>query len=264
MDFEIIDFHTHPYAQSKNNICAHKDVCKMDVDTTYYEFKKLGVSTICGSVVELCKCEKEKLWKKIKANNDEALMLRDYYKGFYIPGFHIHPEFIEESINEIHRMHSLGVNLIGELVPYIDGWSDYSCEGFSYLLEEAAKYNMIVNFHSGGENQMDEMVKKHKDVIFVAAHPGEYSEFMRHIERAKLSENYYLDLSGYGMFRYGMLRKAIDTIGIDRIVFGSDYPTCNPGMYIGGVLFDNTLTDTEKEKIFSVNAKKLLNKERKN
>ena len=73
-----------------------------------------------------------------------------------------------------------------------------------------------------------------------------------------MSENYYLDLSGYGMFRYGMLRKAIDSFGIDRILFGSDYPTCHPGMYLGGVLFDNLVTDTEKEKIFFENAKKLL------
>ena len=259
MDFEIIDFHTHPFFEEKNNICAHKDVCSMNADTTFSEFKKLGVSKICGSVIEVKKCEPQNLWEKVKANNDEAIKLRDYYNGFYIPGFHVHPFFVEESINEIHRMHNAGVNLIGELVPYIDGWSDYSSEVFSLILNEAAKYNMIVNFHSCGEDQMDKMVKEHKDVIFVAAHPGEYESFMRHIKRMKMSENYYLDLSGYGIFRYGMLRKAIDTFGIDRILFGSDYPTCNPGMYIGGVLFDNKITDSEKEKIFSINAKKLLN-----
>jgi predicted TIM-barrel fold metal-dependent hydrolase len=47
-------------------------------------------------------------------------------------------------------------------------------------------------------------------------------------------------------------------MGIDRILFGTDYPTCNPAVFIGGVLFDERLTDTEKEKIFSLNAKCLL------
>lgn len=259
MNFEIIDFHTHPFFDEKNNICSHKDVCHMNVDTTFDELKELGVSAICGSVVDRTKYEPDNLWKKIKTNNEIAIKLKDYYKGFYIPGFHVHPAFVEESINEIHNMHANGINLIGELVPYMDGWSDYSSEEFSIILDEAAKYNMIVNFHPCDEDQMDKMVKEHKDVIFVAAHPGEYPNFMRHIERMKMSENYYLDLSGYGIFRYGMLRKAIDTFGIDRILFGSDYPTCNPGMYIGGVLFDNRITDSEKEKIFSLNAKKLLN-----
>ena len=260
MDFEIIDFHTHPFTDENNNICSHKEYCNMSKENTLNVFKGLGVSKICGSVIEIAKDKSENNWEKVRRNNDFALELRNFYKGFYIPGFHVHPGYIEESINEIHRMHKEGVNLIGELVPYIDGWeADYSSDEFSVLLDEAGKHNMIVSFHSQWEDAMDKMVKAHKDVIFVAAHPGEYTEFMRHVERMKMSENYYLDLSGYGIFRYGMLRHAIDSFGIDRILFGSDYPTCNPGMYIGGVLFDNLLTDTEKEKIFSINAKKLLN-----
>jgi len=253
-EFEIIDFHTHPFTNTDNNICSHKGFCNMSIENTFHEFKKLGVSKICGSVLEISDIG----WQQIEKSNNNALKLSEIYDGFYIPGFHLSPMFIEESINEIKRMNNAGINLIGELCPYIYGWNDYSSETFSILLEEVGKHNMIVNFHSQGEDEMDKMVKKHKDVVFVAAHPGEYNEFMRHIERMKMSENYYLDLSGYGIFRYGMLRHAIDAFGVDRILFGSDFPTCNPGMYIGGVLFDNLLTDNEKEKIFSINAKKLL------
>ena len=260
MEFDIIDFHTHPFFEDKNNICSHKDIINMDVDTTFDEFKKLGVSKICGSViVKTAEPENGNYWSVIKYNNDTALRLKEYYGDFYIPGFHIHPGYMEESVNEISRMNKMGIKLIGELVPYKDSWDDYSSDEFSVLIEEAGKHNMIINFHSMGEDEMDKMVKRHKDVVFVAAHPGEYDAFMRHIERMKMSENYYLDISGYGIFRYGMLRKAIDTFGIDRILFGSDYPTCNPGMYIGGVLLDNLITDAEKEKIFSLNAKRLLN-----
>lgn len=257
MQFEIIDFHTHPFLGKKENICSHMEYCNMSVENTPEVFRKLGISKICGSVVRETQPH-ESPWKKIKQNNDTALKLAEIYKDFYIPGFHIHPDFLEESFAEMKRMDEKGVRLIGELVPYLDGWSDYSDSSFSELLDEAGKRNMIVSFHSMGEEEMDKMVKAHPDVIFVAAHPGEYHSFMRHIERMKLSENYYLDVSGYGIFRYGMLRHAIDCFGADRILFGSDYPTCHPGMYVGGVLFDNLLTDTEKEKIFSENAKKLL------
>ena len=254
MDFEIIDFHTHPFTDASNNICAHKDFCDMSTENILKEFKKLGVSKICGSVGT----GRGTGWQRLKESNDNAIMLRDYFDGFYIPGFKVSTAYMEESINEIHRMHKAGVKIMGELCPYLHDWDDYSSDEFSLLLDEAAKYNMIVSFHSQGEDEMDAMVRKHKDIIFVAAHPGEYNEFMRHIERMKMSENYYLDLSGYGMFRHGMLRRLIDVVGIDRILFGSDYPTCNPGMYIGGVLLDNLITDSEKEKIFSLNAKKLL------
>lgn len=79
------------------------------------------------------------------------------------------------------------------------------------------------------------------------------------MERMKLSENYYLDVSGYGIFRHGMLRHAIDLFGAERFLYGSDYPTCNPGMYLGGVLLDNLITDSEKELILAKNAKRVLN-----
>jgi len=258
MNFEIIDFHTHPFTGQKNNICNHKEHIPMDIESTRELLQGLGITTICGSVVEVGKGDNESYWDKIRRNNRAALELKDAYGDFYVPGFHVHPDFIDESINEMKLMHSLGFNLIGELVPYMDGWKDYSCEGFSVLLDQAAKYNMIVSFHSIDNDNMDKMVQSHKDVIFVAAHPGEYPDFMRHVERAKKNENYYLDLSGTGLFRHGMLRRAIDEMGVDRILFGSDYPTCNPAMFVGGVVLDSLITDSEKEKILSGNAKRLL------
>ena len=105
---------------------------------------------------------------------------------------------------------------------------------------------------------MDRMVERHPEVVFVMAHPGEYGEFMRHMARAQKSRNYYLDLSGYGVFRYGMLRHAIDVMGAERILFGSDFPTCNPAMYLGSVTMDGLISDEERELILSGNAKRLL------
>jgi len=258
MDFKIIDFHTHPFITRENNICSHTDYCHMSPQNTVEVLKSLGISGICGSVIRVKKREGETDWDKIRENNDLALQIREMYGDFYIPGFHVHPNYVEQSVEEIHRMHEKGVRLIGELVPYLDGWDDYSCEGFSAILDEAEKYGMVVNFHSMYDDNMDEMVKRHKNVVFVAAHPGEYNTFMRHMERMKMSENYYLDLSGTGLFRYGMLRHAIDCVGAERILFGTDFPTCNPSMYVGGVMLDGLLTDREKELILAGNAKRLL------
>ena len=257
MDFEIIDFHAHPFMDAAHNICKHQDVVPMSEQTILDLYRRLGISRVCGSVIE--DGNNEDRWAKIKANNDQALQLQALYGDFYIPGFHIHPDYVEESLREMERMSKLGIRLIGELVPYIDDWREsYDSENLSILLDEAGKRNMIVNFHSQNDDAMDAMVKRHPDVIFVAAHPNEYPTLLRHFERMKFSDNYYLDLSGMGIHRHGMLRRAIDTMGIDRILFGTDYPTCNPAMYLGGVLLDPLVTDAEKEKIFSLNARRLL------
>ena len=55
-----------------------------------------------------------------------------------------------------------------------------------------------------------------------------------------------------------MLRRAIDEGDINRILFGSDFPVCNPSAYIGGVTLDHLLSDEEKSFILSKNAKRLL------
>ena len=263
MDFEIIDFHTHPFSDNEHNICVHKDIIAMDEAYSKDVLMSMGITKICGSVVERDSEKYENAWDRILENNNEALRLRDLYKGFYIPGFHIHPDFVEESVKEINRMAKEGVKLIGEIVPYMYGWKDYGSEGLSEILNEAGRKNMIVSLHTLPENAegMEKMVSEHPDVIFVAAHPGEYPTIMMHTDFAKKYENYYIDLSGTGIFRYGALRRLIDSFGIERVLFGSDYPTCNPSTFVGGVLFDKTLTDAEKEKIFSLNTRKLLGTE---
>ncbi len=256
-DLEVIDFHTHPFPDPSYNICSHKDNCDMTLETTLADMKKLGVVKICGSPIRAGKVG-DPGWEGVAEQNRAALAMKEQYGGFYEPGFHVHPAYVRESLGEIERMAARGVKLIGELVPYCHGWKDYSDPAFGEILDAAEQYHMIVSFHSMGEDEMDRMVKAHPGVTFVAAHPGEYGAFMRHMERMKLSENYYLDVSGYGIFRHGMLRHAIDLFGKERFLYGSDFPTCNPSMYLGGVLLDYTLTDDEKEAVLSGNAKRLL------
>lgn len=260
VDHDVIDFHTHPFSEDANNICSHVAYCDMSVDSTRRVFENLGVGKICGSVLSFSNKTPAgvSVWERIQADNEVALKLADYYGGFYIPGFHVHPDFVAESIAEIRRMHARGVKLIGELCPYMYGWQDYSSVGFSKILDEAEACGMVVSFHSSGEDEMDAMVKAHPGVVFVAAHPGEYGSFMRHLERMRMSDHYYLDLSGYGMFRHGMLKHAVDEFGAERFLFGSDYPTCNPAMYLGGVVLDELISEADKKKILFENAKRLL------
>lgn len=255
---EIIDFHTHPFTKNENNICAHIPNCNMSVENTRELFRTLGVSRICGSVLTHVLTPGMTRWEQMQLNNNIALELWESYGDFYIPGIHVHPSEPIKSCEEIERLYKKGVKLIGELVPYFYDWNEYGREELDEIFALARDLDMVVNVHPTADDDMDELVRRHPDTVIVAAHPGEYGEFTRHMERMKLSENYYLDLSGYGIFRHGMLRHAIDLFGPERFLFGSDYPTCNPAMYIGGVMLDPLITDAEKELIMSGNAKRLL------
>lgn len=232
----------------------------MNADFTAELMKKHGVSRFCGSVIcSLPLQSGETRLSRMLRNNDTALFLRDYYKGAYIPGFHVHPDYPDESVKEIDRMKKEGVNLIGELVPYMD---DYEFKGSAFhdIIDYAEKRDMLISVHSEAayDDDMDELVKKHPNAKIIAAHPGELGKFLRHVARSKLSDNYYLDLSGTGIFRYGLLRHAIDAMGLERIIFGSDYPTCNPAVFVGGVRDDELLTEKEKQAVLAGNAARLL------
>ena len=160
MPFEIIDFHTHPFVTPEQNICSHKEYCNMSPEDTLSVMRGLGVSRFCGTVLNRSDIDN---WEGIRRCNDTALALRDIYGDAYIPGFHVHPAFVKESCEEIERMHKLGVNLIGELVPYMAKWSPLTCgsEAFSEILDVARSYGMVVNIHTMDLEEMDKMVMNH-------------------------------------------------------------------------------------------------------
>lgn len=256
---EIIDFHMHPYLSGKEFSCMYPEVFSPSPGQMKEDVTRAGISHVCGSVIEVGKYTKEEGFAHLKKLNRKALQLKEILGDFYTPGFHVHPDHVKESCEEIDLMHEKGVKLIGELVPYMHGWRDYSNKGLSEILDYAEQYNMVVSYHTMTEEQeeMDRMVAAHPGLTFVAAHPGERGFYEKHLERMEKYDNLYLDLSGTGIFRYGNIAYGISRVGADRFLFGTDYPICNPGMYVHAVLHEQ-MTEEERQKILYGNAARIL------
>lgn len=254
---KIIDFHTHPFHKMSENMCFYKESMAFEKDFFKEDLENSGISHICGSVIEPRTYELEHGFEPFRILNQEALEKSQEWNGFFTPGIHVHPKFVKESCEELKKMQAKGVNLIGELVPYMHRWSDYSCKEFHEILDVAGSLGMVVSYHSMDNEQMDKMVAAHPKVTFVAAHPGEKENYLLHIERMKKYQNVHLDLSGTGLFRYGMLKYGVEKVGAERFLFGTDYPICNPSMYINAVEFEK-ITESAKEAIFHENAERLL------
>lgn len=250
---EIIDFHIHPFYSTARNVCFYEGVVK-DYSDIKTELLRAGITIACGSVIERMEIDD---FNKIRALNDEALQLRELYEGFYIPGVHIHPAFVEESIDELKRMSENNVKLVGELVPYYMGWEDYYDDRMHKIYEAIDELGMIVSVHTQREETLEEAIKNFPNITFVGAHPGNKDSFFAHIDRMKKYDNYYMDLSGTGIFRYGLIKHAVNEVGSERLLFGTDFPICNPQMYVQAVLFEK-LRDIDFENIFCNNAKRLL------
>lgn len=259
----IIDFHTHPYLNQAENYCFYKEGFQLSTEQAAEDLKQAGISKICGSVISTVPFDRSHGFEQIKELNDSALAIKELYGDFYEPGFHIHPAFVNESLEVIEFMHRNGYRLIGELVPYLHGWEEaglnYASKELQEILALAGEYRMVLSYHTMVDQQteMEQMIAQNPNVTFVAAHPGQKNNFVLHLERLKKYDNAYLDLSGTGLFRYGMLREGIRRVGDEKLLFGTDYPITNPGMYVQAVCFEH-ISEASREKIFYRNAERIL------
>ena len=253
MNYDIIDFHTHPFTITSENFCFFPGSVTTDRDFLS-DLASAGISRFAGSIID----KQNKDFAAIVRANRRAVELKGRYGDKYIPGIHVHPDYVSESENEINVAWELGVRLIGELVPYHHGYS-YDHAGLHEIFECLCGRDMTVSIHSNDSDlpALEKLATEHKDVTFVFAHPGDLERVKKHIEIMRRCENVYLDLSGTGLFRYGMLKHLVDSVGAERILFGTDYPICNPEMYVHAVLFEK-ISDRERELIFAGNAKRLL------
>ena len=101
--------------------------------------------------------------------------------------------------------------------------------------------------------QVEALCQAVPELSFVLAHPGGgKDEILPRVALVARLPNLHLDISGSGIDRLGMLRRAVDTAGKEKILFGSDYPINNPAVYVHGLLFES-LSDDERTAIFAGN-----------
>ena len=121
-------------------------------------------------------------------------------------------------------------------------------------------FQIVVAFSDGSRETVTPVLEQAPGLNVILAHPGEpwgptgaKGRFQFVSEYANL----YMDISGYGLFRWNMLRYAVDVCGPEKIIFGSDMPTCSAGMYLYGALSEN-MTDDEFRLILGGNFRRLL------
>ena len=251
----VIDFHAHPLYD------FHLPTHGVDIDLIRFRDDLLanGITRACGSVIYRAMNNRplEEYEEIIPRLNDQALAAREVLGDFYIPGIHVHPDFVELSCKELARCHEKGVRLVGELVPYMMRWKDYACKGFLEIMEYARDLNMAVSMHPSTPADMLAFSQAMPGLTIVWAHFSGYGQYGRHMDLLRRFENVHFDISAHGTDFDCTLRSAIDQVGCDRLLFGTDYPGIGPAYDLAAVLFE-PLTDSEREAILFKNAQRLL------
>ena len=253
---KIIDFHTHP--GPKSILTEEFHFPPMTSETFVSELKRAGISMACGSTFEVSLLSVRDSAYGIQEMNRIAWSYHEDFPDFFIPGLQVDPRFMEESKNELETYAKKGAKLVGELVP---GWQDYENmlnDGFYELFDVMQSFDLVLSFHRPGNIfDCEEIAKRFPKLKIVIAHPFYGKDYLNVLGLVKKYENLHLDLSGSGLMAYGMVRYGLDTVGKDKILFGTDFPGYNPQMYVSAVAYEK-LTDAELEAVYHENAERLL------
>ena len=250
---EIFDFHLHPLYDFHAAAMSHEDFVR--------RLREDGITFCAGSVIHKSDSHRplEEHGEVMIRANAEAFEFHEAFPDFYTPGIHVHPNFVELSCREVDKYADRGVRLVGELVYYLMSWRDYSSRSLYEILRVAADRKMVLSIHPSVHDlpAMERLVESLPDMDVVIAHLGGYGIYDWSIDLMKKYKNVYFDISAHGTDYEGMLLDAVNSVGSERILYGSDFPGYESRPFIDAVLRSG-LRDDDIEAVFAGNAKRLL------
>ncbi|NLK20645.1 MAG: amidohydrolase family protein [Epulopiscium sp.] len=259
----IIDIHTHCF----DNKIAKKAVQVLEKEANVKAYTDGTISDLKRSM------EKSKIdisvIQPIATKPQQTPIINSWIESIMdskiIPFGTIHPEY-DDWQEEINKLASLGVKGI-KLHPdyqkfYVDDIK------LMKLYEEIIKKDMVILFHAGIDIGLPEPChctpKRLKTVLnnmkggkIIAAHMGGY-KLWEEVEEYLLGEDIYFDTS-YTSHAMNMdfMERLIRNHGAKKIIFGTDSPWGEQEKEVGFIK-RLSITDEEKERIFGINAVKLL------
>lgn len=249
----IIDCHVHPFLGTVTNTSWFPGTDTPEQFAA--ELRRAGIAQWCGAPI---RPTPEPTAADLAGFNQEMLALCECFGEAYVPAATVHPAFPEESCAALEALHARGVRWIGELVAYMSGYRTYDSPAMRQILGVAQDLGMVVNIHPFDLDEIDRLCADFPRLPIVVAHPTEgRAGILARFELLARRPNACLDLSGSGLFRWGMLRAGIDRVGPERFLFGTDFPICNPALLLQGVHFEH-LSDRERELVLGGNFRRLI------
>ncbi len=225
------------------------------------EAKKAGITRCAGCAIDMASSGApiENYGNIIKRLNAHAYEIEAEHHDFYTAGVHVHPDFVDLSCEIMREHKNRGGLLVGELVYYMMGYQ-YDHKGLYEIFSYASELGMVVSLHPSSKRyaDMEKLLTSFPHLKIVIAHLDGYGLFDNVINLIKKYPNMYTDISAYGAGREGMLKDAVNKIGSERILFGTDFPGYQIQPFIDAVL-KSGLKDADINNIMYNNAVKLLN-----
>ncbi len=174
---------------------------------------------------------------------------------------------------ESDRCLSQGLDGVGELAFYVDGFSDKVVDQMAPVIEVLRHYKKVLNLHTNepvGHNypgksdvklrNLYRFLKLYGDVPTIFAHWGGGFPFYHLLKKefAEVTQNLYYDTAATPyLFKNDIYRLGGEMAGFDRILFGSDFPLLRPRRYFKDIA-EAQLDERQSEMICGTNAARLF------
>jgi len=198
-----------------------------------------------------------------RLGNRHAYEAAAEFPGRLIPFVTVNPNYpIAEIEDEIAHWESNGGITAFKLHPSLHQYKA-SGEGYFPVYEYANAHKLPILSHSwagdplGGASTLGGLAEKYPNAAFIIGHSASSWQVLDEASReANAHNNVYLDLTGSRLIR-GLLEDAVQRVGADRVLFGTDNPFIDPRPGLGRVLMAD-LSDDDKRLILGLNAKQLF------
>ncbi|MFX0080067.1 MAG: amidohydrolase family protein, partial [Candidatus Hermodarchaeota archaeon] len=263
---KIVDVHVHPFSlMTQEHMLTELDnagvaiavLLALDVDPNDLdrpEIKKM----VSDRLLEMYFWDARRVVEGLKdflevartENEQVADFMRshpDRFVGFGSINLSRNEAYVEEKIKEIDRLNLKGIKLIPTLQFFKPVKAD---KNIQMLFEYCERKGKIITYHTGCDpyiweephfsqdanpKYLKSIVQDYRSVPVILAHMGCYSSrspgiwFDEALELGKEYENVWFDIAAvpYVVTREKFVDKIRETVGFDRVLFGSDYPAVN-------------------------------------
>lgn len=203
--------------------------------------------------------------------HDYLLESANKYPGRIIPfGSVVNDQSIslEYQIDDLVSMGFIG---IGEVAFYCEGLTENNIKYLDDVFSYADKYNIIINLHVNEPightycgkydpsiSKLYELLNQYQNVKTILSHWGGglwAYELMPEVKKS-LKNVYYDTAATPYIYDPTIYKIAVETVGSEKIIFGSDYPLLKINRYLDDIVKDLEFSD--KENVFKNNITNLL------
>jgi uncharacterized protein len=276
----IIDFHAHIFP---TEICQNREKY-FPSEPSFKLLYQSPKSKLIGAIELLNSMDENKVdksvifgfpWKNsktFKMHNDYIMEIVQKYPDRFI-GLGCFDPTVGQAVAEAARCLDGGLAGIGELAFYQNGIDGSALEQLAPIMAMCADYDLPVLIHTNepvghaypGKTpitlaQIYRLINRFSETLIVLAHWGGgllFYSLMKKDVKETLTNVFFDTAASPFLYDPEIYRFAVRYLGVDKILFGSDYPLLPPTRYFGEMK-KTGLTAPQINKICGENAKTLL------